>query len=459
MEIPTIDIKNLKNYIISNIDSKPETLTIYHFIIGSAVYEPDITSSDPNIRRNHECPKIVEQLFINPEQQFSPTLINSLSTIKDNTITIRQVLVLIDPSYRQSAHRQSAHRQSAHRHNTQSHPVGLFAVLKKYKDSIDTIDCLTTTSILEHNEFNKTTIVSKLEPIIVPCDITEEHIIQLKADIEHLRRFYPSVINIIDCSSNTVNNLFNNSFTKKIDNWIYVTKPECMINDEKLQYNPILTISKDASKDASKDRLFTTTSLNSLNSLRIRWINYNDDIENNKELCNDLKVVSDFCPYSKNLYNFLITLYKVRTIEYSLFSIYKVWTYTEYKIDYKFNTNESTSTNVKSVTVNLSKLSFEDFVSYWKHKEFKELPVFNTYDIIIIRNFIDYFLYKYTNITGLSYLGLNPSIIDYLKVEAYSIFTELGIHFPNDCKYSLSPANDLKRNDIKTYLNENKCVL
>ena len=99
--IKHLDIKLLKEHIISKVSTSSNTITVYHFIIGSKSYEKDFIL-DPLLQsirpRNHECPKIVENLLFNPDLQLSPDILkNKLKIYKD--ITIRQVLVLIDPSY------------------------------------------------------------------------------------------------------------------------------------------------------------------------------------------------------------------------------------------------------------------------------------------------------------------------------------------------------------------------
>ena len=113
--IEHLDIKLLKQHILSKASTEPNTITVYHFIIGSKAYEYDFSkesiakqSSRP---RNHECPKIVENLLFNPDLQLSPLIINNQHK-KYTDITIRQVLILIDPAYK-----------------SQPVPVGLLSVI------------------------------------------------------------------------------------------------------------------------------------------------------------------------------------------------------------------------------------------------------------------------------------------------------------------------------------------
>ena len=58
-------------------------------------------------------------------------------------------------------------------------------------------------------------------------------------------------------------------------------------------------------------------------------------------------------------------------------------------------------------------------------------------------------------ILGISYLGLNPSIVDLLKIEAFEIFTTLDKYFTIDVKYLTPNAELISVKDIKMYLEEN----
>ena len=138
-----------------------------------------------------------------------------------------------------------------------------------------------------------------------------------------------------------------------------------------------------------------------------------------------------------------------------MYSLYKLWGYTTYTNEHTFNDISSTSN--KTITVNMSKLSFFEFASYWKiNKNFRNLTIFNSgFDIEIINKFIDNFVNKYINKQGLSYLGINPSVVDILKIEAFEIFTTLIEYFPSDKKYISDIPSNIQRNLIREYLVEN----
>ena len=430
-KIENIEIKLLKQYIFNKISTPFNTITIYHFIIGSKSYEYDFSSESIKKQtsrpRNHECPKIVENLLFNPDLQLSPDILkNELNKYKD--ITIRQIVFLIDPSY-----------------ISQPNPVGLFSV----------INGLPLDLTIEHNLEN-INIKCSIEPVIVSCDITEKHVLELIKSLEMFRSIYPMLINIIDCSSNTCPNIYSNNIGN-IDNWIYITKPKCLINDAELQYIPMLTFYNSLDNPFSNaDDSVGSESLFKFNKLNVRWINWKDDSIIINKISPSLYIN---CIYSKNLYDFVIRIYRVETFEYSLFSINKLWgisTYTSnHTIKYKENTFSKLEIS-KDIIINFSKLSFEEFAKYWKCKEFRDLSPFNyDYDFIIFCKFINNFIAKYSNRIGYSYLGLNPSIVDFLKIEAFEIFTSLVKYFPKDIKYISSSYQTISRDSIKNYLVDN----
>ena len=79
-KIQHIDIKLLQKHILSKASTDSNTITVYHFIIGSKAYEFDFSkeslAKQTSRPRNHECPKIVENLLFNPDLQLSPEILN-----------------------------------------------------------------------------------------------------------------------------------------------------------------------------------------------------------------------------------------------------------------------------------------------------------------------------------------------------------------------------------------------
>ena len=447
---PIVDINNVLNYIVSNVNPSRIVLTVYTIIIGSKTDSIALETTDLDWKRNHECPKFVENLFVNPSLQFSPEFCHYLSDNAEHSeITIRQVLLLIDPLYARK-----------------NELKGLDFVISKLDKEMgvssvaDLKSELVIKHKLHHNEYRTTTITSILEPVVVPCDITQKQVLSLIKTIKGLSAFYPVLCNIMDCSSNTIPNIFYDSIDSVNPlNLIHITYPKCLLIDTQLQYLPIITLYKKEICDGSElcDSYGSCGSDGSADSddvelvfkktLSIRWINYHND----SKLVSDLLSVSDYCPYSKRTYDFIATLYKINTIEYSLVSLYKLWGITTYTINYKFNYNrifnydrieggresgcDGRNSIENEMLINFKDLSFEEFARYWKlYKGFRDLQPFNYgYDIEILNKFITNFINKYNDREGYSYLGINPSIIDFLKLEAFDIFNTLAHYFPKGC--------------------------
>lgn len=444
LQIPIIELKNIPNIIKYCMVSGPNILTIYHIIIGSRVDKYSLTTEDIKLKRNHECPKIIQQLLLNPEQQFSPEFIHYLSISNFKDFTIRNVLFLIDETYKITPE-----------------PIGLLHFINNNNDIFANNDNICLTRELIHNEFNKTIITSILEPYLVPENITEIQVQSILQLISSLGVFYPNLINIIDCSSFATRNIFKESIDNN-NNQIHITQPKCLLLDNEEQYNPIITYNSSNSKsindDDVKNKIVSDDTFDNT-KISVRWINYDDD----KYIVDDLKAVSDYCQFSKNTYNFITILYKRNCIESSLYSLYKLWGYTTFTSNYEINLvdHNLVETN-KTIIINISKLGFDEFATYWinpQYSNFKELSVFKyDYDYIIIKKYITKFLLKYINHEGISYLGLNPSIIDIIKYETFEIFKFLGKYFPEYMKYVPDNSSNISRVMIKDFLNENDVI-
>ena len=416
-KIQHINLPLLKQHLLTKVSTSCNTITIYHIIVGSKVYS---LSSD--VQRNHECPQVVKNLLFNPDLQLS------LSVLSNIDIIIRQVLILIDPAYARDPK-----------------PDGLLSV----------IDWLPLDLTIDHQlEYIK--VKSILEPIIVPDDITEDHIKELVQCLDIFRTNFPIVINIMDCSSNTCHNLYANNIDT-IYNWIHITKPNCLLDDTEKIYTPMITQDNSGCNSGCNSGVNTrVTSLFKYDKLAIRWVNCNDDL---RIINNSISpAMLRNCIYSRNYYDIVVRLYKVKNTEY-LFQINKLWGITTYTTNFTFSATGAAGSS-KEIEFNFKILSFEEFAKYWKYKGFRELfPFSQGYDYILLCQFINYFIEKYSTKIGLSFLGLNPSIVDFLKFEAFEMMSSLVNYFPDDIKYVSSSCETISRESIKHYLVDNECIL
>ena len=433
--VKTIKLDDLLQYVISTINTKE--ITIYHFIIGSKMHhfvsDPDNTMQTLH-PRNHECPQFVKNLFFNPELQFSPEFYYNLSN--HETIIIRQVLFLIDPMY-----------------NTYPEIEGFFDVFK------DKMPYLITKHTVEHNEFKKTYIVTKIDPIVIPERITEQQILNVLEVIESFGKFTPILVNIMDCSSSTVKELYVNNTSNRV----YITQPNCLLIDTQTQYLPMITLDNISkrfssnSKAVSQEEQTSSDIYNSNDILCIRWSNYNEDVG----YLEDLKGISDICPYSNRTYEFLITNYKDIQCNNILVAICKVWSLTRVTKEYEFVRMNQGSfeqpplnyTEPDMIKINFNTVSFQLFALYWNsYKTFRDmvLEVMDPYFKHNIKKFIDIVVKKYDGHSNQFLVRYN--IVDILKIEAFEIFKLLDKYFPNDKITFTTTENIISLPDIAEYV-------
>ena len=439
--VKTIKLDDLLQYVISTINTKE--ITIYHFIIGSKMHnfisDPDNTMQNM-YPRNHECPQLVKNLFFNPELQFSPEFYYNLSN--HETIIMRQVLFLIDPMY-----------------NTYPEIEGFFNVFK------DKMPYLITKHTVEHNEFKKTYIVTKIDPIVIPERITEQQILNVLEVINSFGKFAPILVNIMDCSSSTVKELYVNnvSNTNNTSKRVYITHPDCLIIDTKTQYLPMITLDNISKRFSSNKKVLSKEEqeqkqeqsgdgsngyIDNTKLLCIRWSNYNEDIR----YLEDLKGIMDICPYSKRTYDFLINNYKDYHCFISLAPICKIWGMTRITKEYEFLFPDSNNVESPIVKLNLNTMSFKQFASYWTSYEIfrsKILAIMDPYFKYNIKKFIDMLVIK--DIKSLNYYSDN-TIVDIIKFEAVEIFTLLKKYFPEDKITFATTEYNISQADIAEYI-------
>ena len=304
---------NIVDYIMSTIDHN--IITIYHCIVGSKTYPEQFIDPNPKYKRNHELPQLVKNFLLNPQMQLSPDFIAKISHI--DQITIRQMLILIDPLY-ENDHKLIGFINDHPRADVFEHEI-------------------------IHNEFKKTKIVSKLETIIIPSNVNQDLIISIANLIEHFGKIMPMVINIMDCTSITLNKFYETNTSSSI----FLPKPNCFLIDGDIVNLPILTLA---------DKTINTNSC-----FPVRWVNYDDDIGK----MDDLYTISEFCQYSNNTRLFLEKLYLLHYIGTMLFAIWKLLGLTSVTLDYSLVIDTT-----KTITFKYSEMRIIDFITYWRYPKF-----------------------------------------------------------------------------------------
>ena len=214
---PNLPLDVLPDYIENsmNISMKLDTkltITVYNIIVGSHMDDMDLLEQGDEYKRNHEFPQVVKNILYDPLLQFSPDMMEFISHL-DNVV-IRQILILIDPMY-----------------ETKKEYSGL---------ELQTIledDKFVQDHKIYHNEFKSTSIKSIVEPIIISENVNEHNIMGMIEQITSYSSKMPVIVNIIDCTSFLLRELFANNSNP----YVYISVPNCLLIDDNIQYMPVIT--------------------------------------------------------------------------------------------------------------------------------------------------------------------------------------------------------------------------
>jgi hypothetical protein len=413
-ELETI-LEKTKDITIQGTQSAQSTIyiTIYHIHIGSKTH---FYIGNQSNSHNHEYTNFLKTLFNEPLKQFSPELISKLEQYPE--INIKNIVILIDPMYNN------------------------LPVLEGFKEFKD-LKILNNEQIIQHCNNSLTIIKINIEIIQYSNNITEEEIINLVKIINN----NSILINIIDCTSRLLLEYYAYCINSLYSH-IYITRPDCLLNDILSHYNPIITL--------------TNKTLTNNTKQLIRWMNYTDDLK----LIPELKEVIDIC-YSSNItYIFLTESYKYNIALENLISIVKLWSrlsYTniqEIQLSGYNNSDNNSDNNTKNIIyIKFCDLSFIDFIKYWKmYGAFSDF-ILSTVDFYYKYNFkiyVDKFIMKYENKEN------SVSIVDALKIDAYQIFQNLLNYCKYDREYiieNIKSIESIERKHIMDYLKFNNIHL
>lgn len=401
---PKLPLDVLPDYIENSLQismtAKTMTITIYNFIVGSYMGDMQILELNPELKRNHEFPQVVKNILYNPELQFSPEMQEFISHME--TITIRQILFLIDPMYETNAVYSGLELEISSELSSEILLLEDERFIKEHK--------------ICHNEFKFTAIRSIVEPIIISESIDKRNIF---ATIEQITRYslkIPIIINIIDCTSSILSELYVNNTNP----YVYISVPNCLLHDDDIQYMPVITYDKE---------------------LGMRWNNYDLDTSS----LEDLKIVKDICKNAEITYKFLTTLYKVQVCNMDLVTIFKFLGLLNITKAYDFGS---------SGKIVFGNLQFTDFVKLC------ELPAFikmfaNNFDEYFKYNIIAYITKLVKNPKILSRIEHNNNIREILLLEAIEIFRTLQGYFPEDITDLGDFSERTMKDNIRTYLKKN----
>jgi hypothetical protein len=385
--------KNVKENIEYNNEEKVLILSIYNIVVGSYMSREDILTPNHQYKRNHECPQFVKNILYNFESQITPDFLEYISNYKK--IIIRQYLILIDDMY-----------------NKENYCIGLCSEFPNIlKDGNYIIEYN-----IQYNQYNTINIESSIEPVIVPSFTNVHQICEILKQLSNNVSRIPLLVNIMDCTSNMLINLFVNNTNLNI----YLSKPDCLLCDSKLEYMPMITFD--------------------INN-QIRWANYNLD----SSMIPNLLQVKDVCSKSENTLNFLKNLYKVNAVNISFVSIYKM---------FRLFTITKTYTLQSGKNITFNDLTFNNFIKLWSEPDFPNLITYN-FDPYFEHNIKYYMNSLVHNQIILTELKNNTSVKDILLQEANKIINKLNEYFPENLIILKDNNLNTISDTIRDYVQEN----
>jgi len=418
-------------------------ILVFHLHIGSKTSTRVHLPKDLPYTHNHEYTKLLNTLFNNPEVQFSPEFISSLSNFSGKDIHIHNIVILFDPQYEHSPELEGFKNvQTEVQVNNQTEVQSDTQKEGRIGKPISVKDINYNETIVHHLNDTFTILKSSIEIIQVSSDVKQEHIKIIIDIIEYLSNTLniPNLINIIDCTSKELIEFYA-LYSNKESN-IRITRPDCAHNDKSIIANPIITLD---SKQIN--------ALDKINS--VRWLNYRDD----SNLIKDLKDIKDICKTSEKSFEFLTQIYK-HTIGIELLNcIMKFWSrlsYTNIQDIYEDETQYKPFLSIK-----FNDITLIEFIDYWtKFEAFRKFIFYNSdrdyqhHMMIYINGFVATYKSKTDAFT----------LKEALQFEAFEIFRTLMSYCCEDACYIIKNIKNiedregyklLERKQIIDYLNFN----
>jgi len=418
-------------------------ILVFHLHIGSKTSTRVHLPKDLPYTHNHEYTKLLNTLFNNPEEQFSPEFISSLSNFSGKDIHIHNIVILFDPQYEHSPELEGFKNvKTKVQVNDQTEVQVDVQEEGQFGKPISVKDINYNETIVHHLNDTFTMLKSSLEIIQVSSDVKQEHIKIIIDIIEYLSNTLniPNLINIIDCTSKELIEFYALYSNKEYN--IHITRPNCLHDDKSIIVNPIITLNNKYIDVVDK-----------INS--VRWLNYRDD----SNLIKDLKDIKDICKTSEKSFEFLTQMYK-HTIGIELLNcIMKFWSrlsYTNIQDIYEDETQYKPFLSIK-----FNDITLIEFIDYWtKFEAFRKFIFYNS-DIDYQHHMMIYingFVTTYKSKTDVFTLK------EALQFEAFEVFRTLMSYCCEDACYIIKNIKNiedregyklLERKQIIDYLNFN----
>lgn len=370
-------------------------IPLFTFVVGSNMSQGELLPPDTPYHRNHEYSKFCRSVFEDPLTRISPEMMEYISRFE--MVDIHQYVILIDPCYNPTA---------------PFAKQGILHGLKMYFPSLSFP--VENNMSFNHNDSQITTISSSMDILIIADSVTHNDIYNYLSIIESFREimFVDYLVNILDCTSYMMRDFWINNSSNKI----WISTPECLLLDEQLKYNPMLTISKSKLTDAKRLRIGS--------DIELRWVSF---VEDELEFAN-LESIIDIADQTThkvnilNMYEFLKNDMKIKLLENDILALCKLLALETYTLNFKL------SDNTEFI---ISNITYTQFTDLWHSNKLFSERILNLIDPYFKGNvikFINKFLAK------LEQRQLNDTIkmSQLYQEEINCIFVKLNTVFPED---------------------------
>jgi hypothetical protein len=385
---------------IRNTSSKL-VIPLFTFVVGANMPQGELVDLDSPYHRNHEYSKFCRSVFEDPLSRISPEMIEYISRFE--MVDIHQYNILIDPCYSPTA---------------PFAKQGILHGLKMYFPSLSFP--VENNMTFQHNDTQVTAISSSMDILIVADSVTHNDIYNYLSIIESLREimFVDYLVNILDCTSYMLRDFWVNNCSNKI----WISTPECMLLDDQLKYNPMLTISK----SKSKSKLTEVKHHNMGSDIELRWVSFvEDELEfTNLESIIDIADQTTHKVNILNMYEFLKNDMKIKLLENDILALIKLLALETYTLNFKLS--DTTEFRISNIT-------YAQFTDLWRSNKLFSERILNLIDPYFkgnVTKFITKFLVKLEQ----RLLDDTIKMSQLYQEEINGIFVKLNTVFPEDFK-------------------------
>lgn len=401
-------------------------IPLFTIVVGANMPEGELAPPDAPYYRNHEYPLFCRAFFEDPLSRISPQMMEYITRFE--MLDFRQYIILIDPCYSPSS-------PNADR--------GILHGLKKYFPALSFP--LENNSTYQHNDSQITVVSSLLDVLIVAESVTHNDIYNYLGIIESLREimYTDYLVNILDCTSYMLRDFWVNNSNNKI----WLSTPECMLLDNQLKYNPMLTIT--APKLSQSQPQQQPQLPNALN-ITLRWVSFEEDHAElpNLEAIIDIAKDTSHNANIKNMYEFLKDDMKTNLLQTDILALVKLLSLETYTLRFKL---------ADTTEFQLSNITYATFSELWRINKLFSIRVLDLIDPYFKGN-VAKFAKKFLARLETRRLDNTITMSQLYQEEIDASFAQLNTVFPDDFK-DTPIQYPVSRAFIYEYLHKNHIVL